>query len=235
MGIETRRDEDEIGAEGIERRQDDGRHGVAEFRAAITLAQGSIEDIAHSGFRRRPGAGIERHLMGRAIEQVAIGPEDVLRAIAVMDVEIDDRDALGIVALAGIESGNGGIVEEAKAHGPARFGMMAGRAHRAKDIMRFPTEDGVDARDRGTRGALGRLERARRHEGIHVDLGESVRRRGLADLGQIAVGMDAHDIFIARQRRLLALQRFEMGMREDLVDSLDAVHPLRVTRRVFML
>src|SRR5262245_22107045 len=49
VGIETRRDDNEVGTEGVEGRKDDGGHGVAEFRPAITLAQGSIEDIAHPG------------------------------------------------------------------------------------------------------------------------------------------------------------------------------------------
>jgi hypothetical protein len=35
--------------------------------------------------------------MGRAVEQVAVGPEDVLGAVAVMDIEVDDRDALGAI------------------------------------------------------------------------------------------------------------------------------------------
>src|SRR5688572_1469165 len=70
MGVETRRNDQKVGSEGVESGQDDGRHRIAEFRTAITFVQGSIEDIADPGFRRGPGAGIKRHLMGRAVEQV---------------------------------------------------------------------------------------------------------------------------------------------------------------------
>ncbi len=33
--------------------------------------------------------------MGGSVEEVFVGPEDVLRAVAMVDVEINDGDALG--------------------------------------------------------------------------------------------------------------------------------------------
>src|SRR5437868_12741204 len=81
MRIEAGRDDDEIGAQGIERRQDRRSHGGAELRPTITCIQGGVENIADAGFRNVTGAGLERHLVGRAIEEIMVGPEDVLRAI----------------------------------------------------------------------------------------------------------------------------------------------------------
>ena len=73
--------------------------------------------------------------MGRAIEEIAVRPENVLGAVAVMDVEIDDRHPLGIMADAGMECGDGGIVEQAETHGAAGFGMVAGRADGAEGVV----------------------------------------------------------------------------------------------------
>ena len=56
---------------------------------------------------------------------VRVVPENVLRAVAVMNVEIDDRDALGAVDRLGMACGDGGVVEEAEAHRRRDFGMMA--------------------------------------------------------------------------------------------------------------
>ena len=85
----------------------------------------------------RAGAGIERHLVGRAIEHGRVGPEDRLRAVAVMDVEIHDGDAVGAMRGLGVAGGDGDIVEEAEAHRAAwarhggRAGATATKAFRA--------------------------------------------------------------------------------------------------------
>ena len=121
------------GAEGIERRQDHAScHRLAELRAAVAGAQRRVEDVARPRLLHRAGAGIERHLVGRAIEQIGIGPEDVLRAVAVVHVEVDHRHALGTMGGACVVGGDRGLVEEAEAHGAAAFrhGGRAGAGRR---------------------------------------------------------------------------------------------------------
>ena len=49
--------------------------------------------------------------MGRAIHYRLICPEDVLRAVAVMDVEIDDGHAGKTVMTLRIPRGDGGVIE----------------------------------------------------------------------------------------------------------------------------
>ena len=71
--------------------------------------------------------GIERHLVGRAVEHARIVPEDVLGAVAVVDVPVDDRDALGAVRRLRVARRDGGVVEEAEAHRPGRV-RRGGRA-----------------------------------------------------------------------------------------------------------
>src|SRR5207237_5942451 len=102
----------------------------------------------------------------RAIEEIAVRPEDILGAISVMDIEIDDRDPLGIVAFTRIERSDGGIVEQAEAHGAALLGMMAGRADGAEGIGSLTLEYRIDPGDRGAGAAQGGRERARRHPGV---------------------------------------------------------------------
>src|SRR6202008_5065593 len=53
-------------------------------------------------------------------------PEDLLGAISVMGIEIDNRHAFGAIASLRMTARNGCIVEKAKAHGSHRFCMMAG-------------------------------------------------------------------------------------------------------------
>ena len=81
--------------------------------------------------------------MGRGIHDVAVGPENVLRAIAVMDVEIHDRDALRAMDGDGVPRGHGGVVEEAEAHGRRAFGMVAGRPHGDEGVVHVAAHDFV--------------------------------------------------------------------------------------------
>ena len=69
--------------------------GVAELvRRRRTAGSGALQILPTPRSVARAGAGIERHLVGRGVEDLRVVLEDVLRAVAVMHVEIDDRDAL---------------------------------------------------------------------------------------------------------------------------------------------
>ena len=69
---------------------------------------------------------------------VAIVPEDVLGAVAVVDVEIDDRDALDAMGRLGVAGGDRGVVEEAEAHRRRRFGVVAGRPRGDEGVVDAP-------------------------------------------------------------------------------------------------
>src|SRR5262245_5368018 len=146
VGIKAGRDQDQIGGEVLQRRQQAGFERLLEAIATITWAQRRIEDVADTGFADRAGAWIERHLMGRGEQQVFVRPENVLRAIAVMHVEIDDGNALDTIPLAGVEPRNGDVGENAKAHGTLALGMVPARPHLAKGVAhaRSLVHDAID-------------------------------------------------------------------------------------------
>src|SRR5436305_531317 len=79
---------------------------------------------------RRAGAGVEGVLVGAGVEDVGARLEEVLGAVAVMDVEIEDRHPRGAVAAAQALGGHRGAVEEAEAHGHLALGVVARRAPR---------------------------------------------------------------------------------------------------------
>ena len=84
--------------------------------------------------------------------------EDRLRAVAVVDVEIDDRDPRQAVAFERMRGGDGDVVEQAEAHRDVAGGMVPGRAHRAEGDVDLALEHGIgrgDARACGTQAASG--------------------------------------------------------------------------------
>ena len=110
VGVETRRDDDEIGREVFDPRQDRDLHRLAEGFAPVAGAQGGVDDlIVLAAVPDLPSAGKERHFVGRNVHDGWIVPEHVLRTVAVMDVEIDDRDALGAIGRLGVPGMGAGL------------------------------------------------------------------------------------------------------------------------------
>ena len=93
-----------------------------------------------------------------------------------MHVEIDDRGAGDAVAVLRMARGDGGIVEEAKAHRPRGLGVMAGRARGDEGIGGFFRHNLVDRVHGAADRAQRRLETAGRHRGIGVELHHALLR-----------------------------------------------------------
>src|SRR6476619_2412281 len=94
MRVEAGRDNDQLGTEFLQLWQDSVFKCGAEFGAAIFRRQRRVDDgVVLAALAACAGAGKQRHLVRRAIHHGRIGPEDILGAIAVMDVEIDHGGA----------------------------------------------------------------------------------------------------------------------------------------------
>ena len=157
------------------------------------------------------GAGIERHLVGRAVEEIGIGPEDVLGAVAVVDVEIDDRHAFGAMAGAGIMGGNRHLVEQAETHGAAgsRRGGRAG-ARRRRHCRPRPRTPASTAAVAAPTAAERRLKAAGRHHRIGIEIFEALLGGHRTDAVEMLGRMGAEDVLVAAERRFAAQEVVEM-------------------------
>ena len=88
---------DEVGPEALHGRQAAPAPGGAEFGTPVARRQRQVKDVAAAGFFRIAGAGIQRNLMARNEQRVGRLLENLLRAVAVMDIEIHDGDPAGAV------------------------------------------------------------------------------------------------------------------------------------------
>ena len=168
--------------------------GGAECLAAVAGAQRRVDDgVVLAALADRAGAGKQRHLVRRAIHHRFVGPENLLRAVAVMHVEIDDRGAGDAVLLLRIARGDGGIVEQAKAHRPRGLGVMAGRARGDEGVCRLLRQHLVDREDGAADRAQRRLERAGRHRGVGVEPHHALFGRGVAQLDDVVHRMAQRD------------------------------------------
>ena len=133
-------------------------------------------------------------LESRAEHHSRIFVERVLGAVAVVDVEIEDRDALEAVRLDGVHGADRHVVEDAEAHGAIGRGVMPGRAHGAEGAAHFRRHHHVGRGDHGTR----RVQRRRKRLGVHRRVGIEVcvatLRRGLEDELHVVVPVHALEL-----------------------------------------
>ncbi len=229
MGIETDGDEEEVGREIVERRQDATFEGVAENFAAVAWLQRRIEDVADAGFAERACTGKERHLMRRAVEQLLIGPERGLRAVAVMHIEIDHGHSLGAVLGARMERSDGDIIEKAEAHGARRLGMVPGGTHRAECVGHISRHDLIDGVERSTCGAERCIPAPRRDHSIRVEPVVIVLRNLGFDHLNIGLRMQTLDVGETGERCFFPLQHLERWRVERIVNRAQAISTLGVT------
>jgi len=142
---------------------------------------GAVVGILFGSLAHRPGAREKRHLVRGAIHHGFVGPEYFLGAVAVVNVEIDDRDALGSMVCLGMARRDGGIVEQAEAHRPFRLGVMAGRPYGNEGIGGTAAHHFVDRVNRAADGAQCRLETAGRHRRIGIEMHHAFARGRIAN------------------------------------------------------
>jgi hypothetical protein len=76
----------------------------------------------------------------------AVTPEHFLRAVAVVDVEIGDENAIDAVPALSVPRADRDVVEDAEAHTAARGRVMSRRSNRAERVSRAARHDSLHAR-----------------------------------------------------------------------------------------
>ena len=213
-------------------RQDQILERGAEFRPAVLGGERRVDDgVVVAALALGAGARKQRHLVRRAVHHGRVRPEDVLGAVAVMHVEIDDGRARDAVFALGVARGDGDVVEEAEAHRLADLGVVAGRAHRDEGVAMLARHHGFGRRDRAADAAHHRFPRARRHRGVAIDIDQSAGRRDVAQLGDVVLVVAERDEVEIALRRLVAHQELEALMRQRLLHRAQAVGPFGVSGR----
>ena len=155
-------------------------HGGAIGGAIGELGQGQVGDVGGIGLPAM--ARVEGMLETGAEQDPLVTLKDVLGAVAVVDIKVDDRDPFQAMFSHGMGGTDGDVVEEAKAHGTFALGMVPGRTHAAEGGMVLVAHHQVDAHHRGPGGTQGGGEGAPAHGGITIDPGElAIDGRGGAE------------------------------------------------------
>ena len=135
VDVVARGDEDDIRAEVFDKPRKDIPIGFVELLISGTVGHrdviGASFSFALSSLGIFACTGIMGILVRAEVEYGVIFFEDMLGAVSVMDIEINDKHPL-VTDLLGIPRADSDIVEYAESHGLVGFGMMTRRTHRAE-------------------------------------------------------------------------------------------------------
>ena len=139
MCVEAGRDEQQFRREPRDR----GLHSSLERLQPLGIAAPGAQrhvDRRRATFPRGTGAGVDAGLVQGRVQDRIVTVEDVLRPVAVVDVEVHDRELPDAVLLLHVACGDGDVVHEAEAHCPGGRRVMPRRANERKR----PSLGGVD-------------------------------------------------------------------------------------------
>ena len=144
--------------------------------------------------------------MGRCVEYIGIILDQGLAAIAVMDIEIDDRDTTGTVGLSGIAGADRNIIEKAETHRLAGFSMVARRADGAERVGDAAAEHRIDSTDDRAGSPQRRFAGTRRHNRVAVNRRVAALWYRGQHLDDMVARMDPLNIGNGGKRRVVALK-----------------------------
>ena len=156
-------------------------------------------------------------LEGGAQHHARVVAEDVLGAVAVVDVEIDDGDPCQAVRLQGMRGGDGDVVEEAEAHGLVAGGVVAGRAAGDEGVVHLAAHHPVHRHHRAAGGMAGGVQAVRVHAGVGVERVQAFAGRGGFD--EVDVGGVMHP------QQLAALHPRGFEMRQ-IIEQVGGMQPV---------
>jgi hypothetical protein len=130
MRVEPGRHKDHLRLESLDGRHPVFRYRRPEFCTSRAGIKGNIDPVRRvfEHWRKR----IKRVLERRAKQDSFILAKDLLGAIPLVDIEVDNGHALEVVLMQCMSGTDSNIVVEAKPHRPLTFGVVAGRSNTTK-------------------------------------------------------------------------------------------------------
>lgn len=199
-GVEAGGEDDKVGAEGVHGGDEFLAEGIQNGAAAGTGGEGAIEGGGFTGggagFGRVAGARVPGGLMDGEEEDVGVFVEDVLGPVAVVDVPIDDEDAVDAPSFAGVAGGDGGVVVDAEAHAAGCGGVVAGGADGGEGVADVALEDGIDGGESGAGGETGDFGGLGADVGIAGGEGFGVAGCVVGDGFEVGAGVDEVEVLV---------------------------------------
>ena len=231
VGVETARHQYDFGAECKRGGHEESLQRAYVFCVATTRRQGDVEGGSNastdSGLDGVSRSGVVRVLMGRNVQNRGILLEEVLSAVSVVNVPVEDQDPLDARLRTKSARGDGDVVEQAEAHGAVRFGVMSGWTNGGDSRLHFARSDETREVDGATSGEQRDVEALLRNIGVGVDVA-GCPADGIGDDFEVFARVDAQN-FLSRCRTRLDWPEVLLPKRESFVDRSEPLGSLGVS------
>ena len=228
--VEAGRYEQQLRPEGVQGGTDFLLPRAEKGAVPSALRKGYVEDVAMgAALSGAPRSRIERVLVGRGVEDLGVMLEAVLGTVAVVDVEVEHRDAPDVLCARGHDA-DGDIVDQAEAHRLCLLGVMARWAHHREGVPDPTIQDSLDAGHHRAGGGASGGHGVRRDVGVRVEVAAARGCRAI-EHRDVARIVDLLDQRISHRRRWLG-GHAEVGYRDRLQNGGD---PLRALWMAFGL
>jgi hypothetical protein len=232
--VEAGRDEDQIRRV----RPGDGQHDLIEQREPQRLARarrhGQVDRVplaaARTGVLEPAGAREQPVLVDAGEQHVGAVAEDLRRAVAGMDVPVEDQHTRGAKSRDRGSGRDRDVVEEAEAHRARRLRVVACRTHAAEAGVGLAGQQQADHLDRTARGVQRGVERRFADVGVRVDRAAALpaQRR---DRVHVAARVDELEVLCARRIRFDARPAEPVALAERALECEQPLGRVRVPGR----
>ena len=190
--------------------------------------KGKVEDIAvRAGFMSNAGAGIDPALMKRHEAKARLKLGEGLSAVAMVDIEVNDRSGVQSSRFDRMHGGDCNSVEQAEAHGSVGFGMVSRRARSHEDRFRLAIQHRIHRSNARARSGQRGVKAAGAHLRVSVQGGMARCRRAGEDM--INVSRLVHAFQVALVSRLGPVANLHTGGPRTRKNGPVAFYALRVT------
>ncbi len=204
MRVEAGRHEQQLRPMGFERGQPVLADGRPKLIAAAAGGERDVDHVRTELFHAR--IRIQRMLERRDHQHARIVGEDLLGAVAVVDVEVDHRHALEGVRGERVRHADGDVVEETEPHRAIALGMVSGRPHSAERRRALSPHDQVGREHDGSRRMQRSRQRFRAHRRVGIDVVQPRGRAFLFDRREVPLSMDPRKLLMRRRRGVVVLK-----------------------------
>ena len=146
------------------------------FAKRILVACQKVVDAGVEGAEHRLPEKLDQRPVS-VVGQLAVVPEDVLSAVAVMNVEVEYCDPLHSVLRQCMSRPGRNVAEQAKAHGAVALGMVPRRTCTTEGVVQFTADDTIGGIQHGANRRERRLQRVRVHCGVAIEMSQAAGRR----------------------------------------------------------
>ena len=136
-----------------------------------------------------------------------------------------------LVLVLGVAGGDGGVVEDAKAHAAVGGGMVAGRTRQAESVFRLAAQDGLDGDAGRPTGIIGGLERLAANVGVAGAQAHGPRLDLSPRPEEVLPRMAGQDLVVGGRTGLVGLERRKVNALGDCrADGLVALRTLHLAQ-----